>query len=129
MRTIKYWFHCIGNTVNPTHITFIVSSLQVLSMIELCLTLLQFHTYHSHLIFLAHRESHGNIFERIASVIMPHLTLTEYRHITSNLTIAKPERRAEVLLDAFSFALLSCSFLQERYPGVWRPSPDCDIFS
>jgi hypothetical protein len=31
-----------------------------------------------------------------------------------HLTIAKPERRAEVLLDAFSFALLSCSFLQER---------------
>lgn len=30
------------------------------------------------------------------------------------LTIAKPERRAEVLLDAFNFALLSCSFLQER---------------
>jgi len=30
------------------------------------------------------------------------------------LTIAKPESRADVLLDALSFARLSCSFLQDK---------------
>lgn len=32
----------------------------------------------------------------------------------SRLTIAKPESRADVLLDALSFARLNCSFLQDK---------------
>lgn len=43
------------------------------------------------------------------------------------LTIAKPDSKAEVLLEAFSLARESWSLRQDKNPGVCSPSPDCDI--
>jgi hypothetical protein len=45
------------------------------------------------------------------------------------LTMANPESKADVLLEAFSLARLSCSFLHDSCIGVCSPSPACDILA
>ena len=46
------------------------------------------------------------------------------RRCAKTVTIAKPANNADVLLAAFSLALLRCSFLQERNAGL-KTLPFC----